>query len=555
MAELVGGYTAEMRESIKKVEATRQQRLTEKLPLMTKEEKDDVLHRFHPDYKKENTRPVKIGPNKGDPIVQEVADLLEAHSRIDPEKFDLSKVDYETDLLIIGGGGAGCAAAIMAQQNGTKSLIATKLRLGDANTNMAQGGIQAADRDNDSPAIHYLDVLGGGHFANDPKLVHALVTDAPMVIKWLEDLGTMFSKLPDGTMEEIHGGGTSRKRMHFARDYTGGEIMKTIRDEVRNHPEAITIIEFSPIVELLLDAKGQAGGAVLYNLETEEYFIVRAKSTIIATGGFGRLHIQNFPTTNHYGATCDGVVLGYRVGLKLVHMDTVQYHPTGAAYPEQIVGQLVTEKVRGLGAQVLNKNGIQFVYPLEPRDVEAAAIIKESTETDNALLTPTGMKGVWLDSPMIDAIHGKGTIQRQFPAMYRQNLRMGIDMTKDPILIYPTLHYQNGGLEIDEFCQTKIPNLYVAGEPAGGIHGRNRLMGNSLLDVIVFGRRAGIAAAENSKKAKLGTLSLQHVSDYENELKAAGIKTSRIAPMLLPDYTRPETKERQLTSHYFGTLR
>jgi succinate dehydrogenase / fumarate reductase flavoprotein subunit len=555
MAELIGGYTPEMRESIKKVEASRPRRLTEKLPLMTKEEKDDVLHRFHPDYKKENTRPVLVGPNKGEPIVQEVVDLLEAHPRIDPGKFDLSKVDYETDVLIIGGGGAGCAAAIMAQQNGAKVLLTTKLRLGDANTMMAQGGIQAADRPNDSPAIHYLDVLGGGHFANDPKLVNALVADAPMVIKWLEDLGTMFSKLPDGTMEEIHGGGTSRKRMHYARDYTGGEIMKTIRDEVRNHPEAITIIEFSPVVELILDTKGQAAGAILYNLETEEYFIAKAKSTIVATGGFGRLHIQGFPTTNHYGATCDGVVMGYRAGLKLVHMDTVQYHPTGAAYPEQILGQLVTEKVRGLGAQVLNKNGDQFVYPLEPRDVEAAAIIKECRENKTAVVAPTGMQGVWLDSPMIDSIHGKGTIQKQFPAMYRQNLRMGIDMTKDPILIYPTLHYQNGGLEIDDMGATKIPNLYVAGEPAGGIHGRNRLMGNSLLDVIVFGRRAGIAAAENVKKSKLGTFTLRHVVDYENELKAAGVKTTRIAPMLLPDYTRQETKDRQLTSRYFGTLR
>lgn len=555
MAELIGGYTPEMRESIKKVEATRQRRLTEKYPMMTKEEKDDVLRRFHPDYKKENTRPVRVGPNKGDPIVQEVCDLLEAHSRIKPEKFDLAKVDYETDVLIIGGGGAGCAAAIMAKENGAKVLLATKLRLGDANTMMAQGGIQAADRPNDSPVIHYLDVLGGGHFANDPKLVRALVTDAPMVIKWLEDLGMMFSKLPDGTMEEIHGGGTSRKRMHFARDYTGGEIMKTLRDEVRNHPEDITTIEFSPAVELICDTKGQAAGAILYNLETEEYFVVKAKSTIIATGGFGRLHIQGFPTTNHYGATCDGVVLGYRAGVKLLHMDTVQYHPTGAAYPEQILGQLVTEKVRGLGAQVLNKNGEQFVYPLEPRDVEAAAIIKECLENGNAVITPTGMKGVWLDSPMIDILHGKGTIQKQFPAMFRQNLRMGIDMTKDPILIYPTLHYQNGGLEINENCETKIQNLYVAGEPAGGIHGRNRLMGNSLLDVIVFGRRAGVAAAFNSRKSKLGKLTLEHVINYEKELKAAGVKTSRIAPMLLPDYTRPETKKRQLTTHYFGTLR
>lgn len=550
------GYAPEMRESIKKVEATRQKRLTETHPALPKEESPKLLKEFHPDYKPEATREVKVGPNKGDKIVQKVVDLLEAHSRINPDLIDLSKVDCETDVLIIGGGGAASAGAIIAAENGAKVLMITKLRLGDANTMMAQGGIQAADKPNDSPAIHYLDALGGGHYANHPDLVRALVTDAPPVIKWLEELGMMFSKLPDGTMDTIHGGGTSRKRMHFARDYTGGEIMKVLRDEVRSHPEEIEVVEFSPAVELILDDKGRCAGAVLYNLETEEYLIARAKSTIIATGGFGRLHIQGFPTTNHYGATADGLVLGYRTGIKLLHMDTVQYHPTGAAYPEQIIGQLVTEKVRGLGAQVVNRDGEQFVYPLEPRDIEASAIIKECYGAGGKpVVTPTGMRGVWLDSPMIEALKGKGTIERQLPAMYRQNLRFGIDMTKDPLLIFPTLHYQNGGLEINDKCETKVPNLYVAGEPTGGVHGRNRLMGNSLLGVIVFGRRAGTSAALNAKNGKTGKLTLEHVKKYEKELKEAGIKTDRIAPMLLPSYMREETRTRQLTAHYEGTLR
>jgi succinate dehydrogenase / fumarate reductase flavoprotein subunit len=240
-------------------------------------------------------------------------------------------------------------------------LLITKLRFGDANTMMAQGGIQAADKDNDSPAIHYLDVMGGGAFSNDPELVDALVTDAPTVIQWLETLGVMFDKDPDGTMRTIHGGGTSRKRMHAARDYTGAEIMRTLRDEVRSRGNgtaiSIRVWEFRPAIELLLDGEGQSVGAVLKDLDTGRFLIVRAKAVVVATGGSGRLHYQGFPTTNHYGATGDGLVLAYRVGARLAFIDTMQYHPTGAAYPEQILGQLVTEKVRGLGAQVCNADG------------------------------------------------------------------------------------------------------------------------------------------------------------------------------------------------------
>jgi succinate dehydrogenase / fumarate reductase flavoprotein subunit len=175
-----------------------------------------------------------------------------------------------------------------------------------------------------------------------------------MVIQWLESLGCMFDKEPDGTMITIHGGGTSRKRTRSARDYSGAEIMRTLRDEVRSYPDSITVLEFSTAIELLMDDRGQVAGAILQNLETNEHLVVRAKATIIATGGSGRLHYQGYPTTNHHGATGDGLVLAYRVGARLSFIDTMQYHPTGAAYPEQIVGLLVTEKVRGLGAQVRN---------------------------------------------------------------------------------------------------------------------------------------------------------------------------------------------------------
>jgi len=554
-------YPEYMKESLKLVEKTRPARLKKSLSgekvftPMTDAEREEVLTRFHPDYKPDARRKIRVGPNKGESITSEVADLLESHSRINPDDFDLSRIDYDTDVLVIGGGGGGAGAALLARENGAKVVIATKLRIGDANSMMSQGGIQASVNPNDSPAVHYLDVIGGGHFDNKPDLVKALVMDAPLVIKWLEELGVMFDKNPDGTMVTKLGGGCSRKRMHSARDYTGAAIMRVLRDEVKNHPDDIQVIEFSPAVELLMDEEGRVAGAILYNLETEEYIIIRAKSTIIATGGFGRLHIKEFATTNHYGATADGLVLGYRAGANLLYMDSVQYHPTGAAYPEQILGFLITEKVRTMGAQPVNKFGELFVFPLEPRDVEASSFIRECTERGNGITTHTGRVGIWLDSPLVELINGEGAIQKQLPAMYRQFNRFDIDITKEPMLVFPTLHYQNGGVEINDRCETKIPNLYVAGEASGGVHGRNRLMGNSVLDYNVFGRRAGMNAAVNAKKVKLSKLTLNHVRRYEEELQETGIHADRVAPILLPDYTPPEVKARQLTAHYEGTLR
>jgi succinate dehydrogenase / fumarate reductase flavoprotein subunit len=374
--------------------------------------------------------------------------------------------------------------------------------------------------------------------------------DAPKVIAWLESLGVMFDKETDGTMRTIHGGGTSRKRMHAARDYTGAEIMRTLRDEVRSRMTgrpSIQVWEFRPIIELIVDENGQAAGAVLKDLDTSRILIVRAKAVVIATGGSGRLHYQGFPTTNHYGATGDGLVLAYRAGAKLAFIDTMQYHPTGAAFPEQILGQLVTEKVRGLGAQVCNADGEQFVYPLETRDVEAAAFIRECKERKRGVITPTGQAGVWLDSPLIDLLRGGGTIARELPAMVRQYKRFGIDMTREPILVYPTLHYQNGGVAIQPDASTGIPGLFVAGEAAGGIHGRNRLMGNSLLDICVFGRRAGISAAAWAGTVEAAAPTMTHIKMWVRARLEAGLEDAAFSPVILPDYTRKISVLRSLS--------
>ncbi len=527
-------YNQEMLDSIANVEATRKSRMGVLPARLSADDKTNLLAKFHPDFRKDQFSTLAIGPNQGEKVPHELAALLQGRSRVLDLDVDLAEVNYDVDVLVIGGGGSGCSAAIEANQAGAKVLLVTKLRLGDANTMMAEGGIQAADKPNDSPAIHYLDALGGGHFANVPELLRKLVADGPGAVKWLNDLGVMFDKENDGTMITTHGGGTSRKRMHAAKDYSGAEIMRTLRDEVLNRKD-IQIADFTAAIELILDENGRAAGAVLMNMETEDILIARAKTVVLATGGAGRMHYQGFPTSNHYGATADGLILAYRAGARLLYQDTLQYHPTGVAFPIQIFGALVTETVRSLGAQLVNKDGVAFIHPLETRDVTSAGIIRECKERHLGIDTAGGM-GVWLDTPQIEAVHGKGTIEKRIPAMMRMYAKYGLDIREKPIIVYPTLHYQNGGIRISVDGQSDIENLYIAGEAVGGIHGRNRLMGNSLLDIIVFGRNAGQQAGQKFRIVKPGKATLAHVNKFEALRKDAGITTTTQSPMLLPDY-------------------
>jgi succinate dehydrogenase/fumarate reductase flavoprotein subunit len=299
----------------------------------------------------------------------------------------------------------------------------------------------------------------------------------------------------------------------------------------------IDILEFCPAVELVLDKKKRCVGAVFINLDTGERFVIRSKTAILATGGIGRLHIQGFPTTNHYGATADGLVIANRAGAKIIFMDAIQFHPTGTAFPEQLLGLLVSEAFRGWSAQLVNREGKRFINELETRDITSSAVIREVVERRNGVATPTGMQGVWLDTPLVEILKGKGTIHRIFPHLFHRFHTFGIDITKEPVLVYPTQHYQNGGLLINEYGETTVKNLFAAGEASGGVHGRNRLGGNSLLDIFVFGRRAGILAAERAKDSENGEPTLDHVVEYERELRESGVLKKHIkAPLLLPDY-------------------
>lgn len=504
-------------------------------PVFSQEEREKLILTYHPDSKTEAYRTLRVGPNAEEKVPAEIAELLESESPV-PDGLELKPV-HTVDVLIVGGGGAGATAALAAKAAGAKVILTTKLRLGDSNTVMAQGGMQVAVGKNDSPIQHFYDTYRGGHGKNDRKLLQTLVSEGPSAAKWLISLGVLFDRTESGDLQTKKGGGSSQPRLLTCSDYTGLEIMRVLKDEVLNRE--VTVIEFSPVIELLSDPEGRCTGVVLKNLDNGQHIVVSAKAVILATGGSGRLHIEGFPTSNHFGATGDALALAYRLGAKLSQADTFQYHPTGAVFPEQLAGALVTEGIRSDGGHLLNKNGDRFVNELETRDVVASAIIRECEE-GRGVHTPAGRVGVWLDVPMVDILMGEGSITKRFPAMLRQFDRYGIDIKKEPVLIYPTLHYQNGGVTIDVDGKSGVEGLYVAGEASGGLHGRNRLMGNSLLDLIVFGRRTGTAAAAHAKSGSAGKLTLGHIERHRIELKKKGVDSPIIAPILLPDYVRRE---------------
>ena len=517
------------------VHKTRDDRRTQTIPKYSPAERDTLIKKYHPDHRENAYRPITFGPNVNERTVRELAALLEGESPV-PADLDLLPA-YTTDVLVVGGGGAGCAAALHAHAKGAKVILATKLRLGDSNTVMAQGGMQVAVTSDDSPIQHFLDTLKGGHMKNDHQLLKVMVEEGPSIAKWLLELGVLFDRDADGNLHVKKGGGSSKPRLLTCSDYTGLEIMRVLKDEVLN--QKIQLLEFTAAVELLSDASGACTGAVLRDLDNNRFVVVAAKTVILATGGIGRLHIQGFPTSNHYGATGDGLAMAYRIGARLTHIDTFQYHPSGAVYPEQLVGALVTEGIRSEGGHLVNGRGERFVNELDTRDVVSSSIIRECEE-GRGIRTMSGRVGVWLDTPLLEVEHGPGTVAKHFPAMVKQYQRYGIDISKDPVLIYPTLHYQNGGVEIDTNSESHIGNLFVAGEVSGGLHGRNRLMGNSLLDLMVFGKKAGLTAAERAVSMQPGELTLGHLARFRTEARKHGVATDVVSPMVLPAYARKE---------------
>ena len=249
--------------------------------------------------------------------------------------------------------------------------------------------------------------MKGGHHKNNPGLLKMMVENGPAIADWLLSLGVMFDRDESGNLKVRKGGGSSKPRLLTCSDYTGLEIIRVLKDEVLNR--GIRVQEFAPVVELLSDENGNCSGAVLKDLDNQRYLIVSAKTVILATGGIGRLHIQGFPTSNHYGATADALPLAYRMGANLIYIDTFQYHPTGVIFPEQLAGALITEGLRSDGAQLVNRHGKRFVNEMDTRDVVSSAIIRECKE-GRGVMTSAGRDGVWIDIPIVDFVNGPGTI-------------------------------------------------------------------------------------------------------------------------------------------------
>ncbi|MCF7529280.1 FAD-binding protein [Neisseria lisongii] len=502
---------------------------------------DELLRRFHPDYQDGARIKLPIGPNTGDYCHPELAKLLISQPLIND--YDLSGAEHlNTDVLVIGGGGAGAAAALSATEAGARVIMANKLRIGDSNTVMAEGGIQAAVGADDSLQQHFEDTLKGGHHAANKHLVAQMVTDAPAAIRWLIGLGMTFDLAKgennNGHLSRKRAGGTTVPRILSYRDFTGLEMMRVLREAVELD-ENITQLNRHPAIELLSDEHGRCVGAILYDLEKRRLILVHAKSVVLATGGSGRLHLQGFATSNHYGATADGLVMAYRIGAKLKDMDSFQYHPTGVAHPPHLAGALISEAVRSAGTKLVNGLGERFVDELLPRDVVAAAILRECREGRGVVRD--GQVGVFLDTPRL--IAGDPDVLNRLVTLGHIAHKCGVNPAEEPVMIHPTLHYQNGGIEIDGNGESCVEGLYCAGEVTGGIHGRNRLMGNALLDIISFGRRAGAAAATSGLPLKKVRGGVGHVHNLQREMTRAGLVSAVKAPVLYPNYGKFDLRE------------
>ncbi|MDM0108430.1 FAD-binding protein [Variovorax sp. J22R24] len=496
---------------------------------------EQLLKEWHPDHGANARVPLAVGVNQGDPCQPELARQLHANSLIDD--IDIAGAQLvTTDVLVVGGGGGGCAAALTAAKHGAKVILATKLRLGDSNTVMAEGGIQAAVGADDSPQLHFEDTLRAGHFCGEPDLVAQMVMDGPDVLRWLIQLGMMFDlaegRPMGGKLLRKKPGGASAARIHSYRDYTGLEMMRVLREAVDLDP-GVSVWNRCPTVELMSDERGRCAGAVIYNLEWRSFVMVRARSVILATGGAGRLHLNGFPTSNHYGATADGLVLAYRIGARLRELDSFQYHPTGIAHPQHLAGGLISEAARSAGAKLINGKGERFINELKARDVVASAILRECGEGRG--IERDGQLGVFLDTPTLEKEH-PGILEERLVTLRHLAGKCGHDPAQEPFLVYPTLHYQNGGVAIDKLGETSVGGLHCVGELSGGIHGRNRLMGNALLDILSMGRRAGAKAAESAGRVITGRASIAHIHAWQRELTLAGLPLESRSPQLFPDY-------------------
>jgi len=382
------------------------------------------------------------------------------------------------DVLVIGSGASGLAAAVSAERAGARVALATKGSIQSCNSAKAQGGIQAALGADDSPEQHAQDVWRSSHETANMELVETLTSEAPSAIHWLEELGVAFTR-ENGGYRLARCGGASRKRLLQVGDRTGHAITKALRDAVES--SSVAVFPNSPLHELEPGWRARAGEHT-----------IEAAAVVLAAGGrcYAVAEERGELSTNHPGATGEVTKIALELGAESRDLDALQYHPNGGAWPQTMQGYSIPETTRAYGAVLLNADEEEFTDSLGPRDVVAQAIVDEVAK-GKGVETPDGRPAVWLDTTRI----GAHDAELSLPYMLRRYRAGGIDPLAEKIMTYPVLHYQNGGLVIDRDGETTLEGLYACGEIAGGTHGRNRMMGNSLLECVVFGRRAGRAAA------------------------------------------------------------
>jgi succinate dehydrogenase / fumarate reductase, flavoprotein subunit len=422
---------------------------------------------------------------------------------------------HEHDVLIIGAGGAGLRAAIEALAQGARVGVVCKSLLGKAHTVMAEGGIAAAmanvDRSDDW-RTHFRDTMRGGKFLNNWRMAQIHAQESPERVRELEQWGALFDRTADGNILQRAFGGHSFKRLCHVGDRTGLEMIRTLQD--RGVHLGFDVYMECAITRLLKDGE-RIAGAFGYWRENGRFIVFKAKSIVVATGGIGKAWSI---TSNSWEYTGDGMALAYDAGAQLMDMEFVQFHPTGMVWPPGVQGILVTEAVRGEGGILTNKNGERFMERYDPermelstRDVVARAIYTEAKEGRG-----TEHGGAYLDISHKPAEY----VKKKLPSMYHQFRELAdVDITKGPMEVGPTCHYMMGGIRVDaETAETNVPGLFAAGEAAAGLHGANRLGGNSLSDLLVFGRRAGLAAAQQASHANPPNLDSSQVDEAAREV-------------------------------------
>src|SRR6185295_6669653 len=388
------------------------------------------------------------------------------------------------DVLVVGSGASGLAAAVSAQRSGARVALATKGSLQSCNSAKAQGGIQAAFGDDDSPEQHAEDVWKSSHETADRRLVEVLTGEAPGAIHWLEELGVQFTR-ENGGYRLAKCGGASRKRLLQVGDRTGHAITAALRDAV--DASSVLTLPKAPLSSLEAHENG-------WRARVGEH-VVDAAAVVLAAGGrcYREAEERGELSTNHPGATGEVTQIALDLGAQSRDLDALQYHPNGGAWPANMQGYSIPETTRAYGATLLNAEREEFTDPLGPRDEVSQAIFDE-VAAGRGVETPDGRPAVYLDTTRVPETDADVSL----PYMLRRYRAAGVDPLKEPILTYPVLHYQNGGLVIDEHAETTLEGVFACGEIAGGTNGPNRMMGNSLLECTVFGRRAGAAAAEKA---------------------------------------------------------